>query len=45
VHIDTEPVTVTLPVVEMTDPEPEPAEECRAIYIFAVCVLRLKIIL
>lgn len=27
VHIDTEPVTVTLPVVEMTDPEPDLADE------------------
>lgn len=27
VHIDTEPVTVTLPVVEMTDPEPDSADD------------------
>lgn len=27
VHIDTEPVTVTLPVVEMTDPEPDPVDD------------------
>lgn len=27
VHIDTEPVTVTLPVVEMSDPEPDSADD------------------